>query len=113
MSVAEPTTSARSSALRRSSGGRVSMSHAWLIACRSARDVVEHHLHDPVAELLIVEEEAEAADEQHRERNERKHREERDLRSVAVPSVVHELHARPSEREQASINDASRPHISA
>ena len=34
--VAAPSTSARSSALRRSSGGRVWMSHAWLIAWRSA-----------------------------------------------------------------------------
>ena len=33
---AAPSTSATSSALRRSSGGRFSMSHAWLIACRSA-----------------------------------------------------------------------------
>ena len=33
---AAPSTSARSSALRRNSGGRVSMSHAWLIAWRSA-----------------------------------------------------------------------------
>ena len=34
--VAAPSTSARSSALRRTIGGRVSMSHAWLIAWRSA-----------------------------------------------------------------------------
>ena len=130
------------------------MSHAWLIACRSApitplaatiSSSTEIGPSWPVlssasptvrssrarsascesgtfsktasttrpADLLVLEEQAEAADQQHRERDERQHREERDLRRVAVPAVVDELDARAPEREQDPVDDPPCAHRSA
>ena len=75
------------------------------------RDVVEHRGDDAPADVLVVEEQPEAADEQHRQRHEAQHREERDLRGVAVAAVVDELHARPPEREQRAVRRGPRAFI--
>ena len=55
------------------------------------RDVVEDGVDDALADLGVVEDEPEGADEQEPERDEREQREVGDLRRVAVAAVVDEL----------------------